>query len=172
MYKKHCSIVPTPDLVETLNEIVSLHSDFTLEQFSEELEKRGYNKLAPSTVHKVLSNIEITCKRICRVPKERNSMQAIAMRKEWAVTFSVLKNKGLEFIFVDESGFNINISRGRGYARVSETPECYIPSKGPNISVVAAMGAKLGLLHEVHTGGMTAVLFSEFIKKLATKVKE
>lgn len=136
------------------------------------IERQGHPKLSASTIHGVLSNMDITCKRICRVPRERNTETAIAERREWAVTFNQLRDCGCKFLFVDESGFNINMSRGRGYARVSETPECHVPAKGPNISLVAAMGEGFGLVHEVHKGGITAVIFAEFLRDISAHIRE
>ena len=73
---------------------------------------------------------------------------------------------------MDESGFNINMSRGRGYARVSETPECHAPTKGPNISLVAAMGEGFGFKYEVHRGGIRAVIFANFLKNISAHIRE
>ena len=72
----------TLELVECLNETVSLHSDYTLVELCNELEKHGHPKLSVPTIHGHLSNMDITCKRICRVPKERNTETAIAERRE------------------------------------------------------------------------------------------
>lgn len=112
------------------------------------------------------SGVSFTCKRICRVPRARNSEREVEERKVWGRTFNLLRIEGARFVFLDESGFNVNMSRGRGYARVSETPECYVPSKGPNISVMAAMSPELGVIHETHRGGVTAALFAKFLDRL------
>ena len=62
---------------------------------------------------------------------ERNTQEAVSMRIEWACTFNELRDTGCEFLFVDESGFNVKLSRGRGYARVGETPSVIVPPRGP-----------------------------------------
>ena len=100
---------------------------------------------------------------ICKCPE-------LATRRErWRGAglgdFSLL-GMGARFVFLDESGFNVNMSRGRGHAGVSETPECYVPSKGPSISVLAAMSPELGVIHETHRGGATAALFAQFLDRL------
>ena len=104
------------------------------------------------------SGVSFTCKRICRVPRARNSEREVEQRKVWGRTFNLLRIEGTRF--------DVNMSRGRGYARVSETPECYVPSKGPNISVMAAMSPELGVIHETHRGGVTAALFAQFLDRL------
>ena len=65
--------------------------------------------------------------------------------------------EGARFVFLDESGLNVNMSRGRGYARVSETPGCCVPRR-LGIPVLAAMSPELKIVHETHKGGVTAAL--------------
>ena len=65
--------------------------------------------------------------------------------------------EGARFVFIDESGLNVNMSRGRGYARVSETPGCCVPRR-LGIPVLAAMSPELKIVHETHKGGVTAAL--------------
>lgn len=170
-HRDRCTKI-APHIVKELASLVSLHSDYTLSEMADYLRNETGVSLAPSTIHRVLKNIHITCKRICRVPKGRNEEIAISQRREWAVTFNKLRDAHCEFVFIDESGFNIFLSRGRGYARVNETPECYGPVKGPNISLIAAMGQKIGVLHELHKGGITAQMFESFLRGIANKIRE
>ena len=147
-------------------DIVSEHQDYTLREMADALVERGFERLSLKTIRGLLRNLSFTCKRICRVPRARNSEREVEERKVWGRTFNLLRIEGARFVFLDESGFDVNMSRGRGYARVSETPECYVPSKGPNISVMAAMSPELGVIHETHRGGVTAALFAQFLDRL------
>ena len=54
----------------------------------------------------------------------------------------------MAFLPCGESGFNISLSRGRGYARAGETPVVSVPPKGPSVTLMAMMGRRLGLIHE------------------------
>lgn len=74
------------------------------------------------------------------------------MRIEWACTFDELRDLGHYFLFVEESGLNVSLSRGRGYARVGESPSVSTPPKGPNVTLIAMMGKQLGLVHKKYIG--------------------
>ena len=137
-----------------------------------ELVKRKGIVLSMSSISSLLKNLEITCKRLYKEPPERNSDESVSMRIEWAFTFNELRDLGCQFLFVDESGFNISLSRGRGYARVGETPNVSVPPKGPNVTIIAMMGLKINLVHEKYIGGVTAKRFDEFLRTNAAKVRE
>ena len=103
-----------------------------------------------------MKNTKTACKRLYKEPPERNSEESVSMRSEWAYTFNELRDLGCRFLFVDESGFNISSSRGRGYATVGETPVVSVPPKGPNVTLIAMMGKRPGLICEKYIGGVNA----------------
>ena len=170
--KRKSRIIITPDIVQKLFNIVSKNPQHSLREMREELIKKEEITLSLSSISALLKNMEITCKRLYKEPPERNSPSYNSMRIEWAHTFKELKCLGCKFLFVDESGFNVSLSRGRGYARVGESPSVVVPPKGPNITLIALMGKKIGLVYEKYIGGVNAKTFEDFLTSAAPKIKE
>ena len=50
----------------------------------------------------------------CEGPSRKKHPEAVSMRIEWAYTSNELRDLGCNFLFVDESGFDVSLSRGRG----------------------------------------------------------
>lgn len=94
------------------------------------------------------------------------------MRIEWAYTFNELRDQRCNFLFIDESGFNVSLGRGRGYARVGESPSVIVPPKGPNVTLIALMGLEVGLLYEKYVGGISAKTFDQFLRAKAPIIKK
>ena len=152
--------------------IVSKNPQYSLRETREELMKEEEIRMPLSSISALLKNMEITCKRLYNEPPERNSPSYNSMRIEWAHTFKELKCLGCKFLFVDESGFNISLSRGRGYARVGESPSVVVPARGPNITLIALMGKRTGLIYEKYIGGVNAKTFESFLISAAPRIKE
>ena len=137
--RERCAKV-TPDIVKSLTDIVSAHPQYTLREMHSDLIEKKNITLSTSSISSLLRNLQITCKRLHKEPPMRNADSAASMRIEWACTFNELRDLGCNFLFIDESGFNVSLSRGRGYARVGESPSISIPPKGPNVTLIAMMG--------------------------------
>ena len=170
--RRESTVKVTPNIVRALSEIVSRNPQYSLREMRAELIEKENVTLSTSSIFSLLRNTEITCKRLYKEPPERNSSQSVSMRIEWAYTFNELRDIGCQFLFIDESGFNISLSRGRGYARVGESPSVTIPPRGPNVTLIALMGTRIGLLYEKYIGGVNAKTFEDFLISAAPKIKE
>ena len=76
----------------------------------------------------------------CEGPSRKKHPEAVSMRIEWAYTSNELRDLGCNFLFVDESGFNVSLGRGRGYAGVGESPSVIVPPRGPDVMLIASWG--------------------------------
>ena len=170
--KRESTTKIAPAIVQSLSDIVSRNPQYSLREMRSELMKKDGITLSTSSISSLLKNMEITCKRLYKEPPERNSSSSISMRIEWAYTFNELRDLGCQFVFVDESGFNVSLSRGRGYARVGESPNVTVPPKGPNVTLIALMGTKVGLLYEKYVGRVNAKVFEEFLINSAPEIKK
>lgn len=66
---------------------------------------------------------------------DRNTPLLAQERMEWALTWRYLERAGAKFICIDEAGFNLHLSSGKGC-----TPEIVVPkNKEKNISLLAAL---------------------------------
>jgi transposase len=63
------------------------------------------------------------------------------------------------YVYIDESGWNLHLPRRKGRAPVEENG-----SKGPNITLIAAVSPNFGLIHHVvRLGGTNRDVFSQFM---------
>ena len=108
----------------------------------------------------------------CGSPSRKKHPEAVSMRIEWAYTSNELRDLGCNFLFIDGSGFNVSLSRGRGYAGVGESPSVIVPPRGPNVTLIAMMGLEIGLLYEKYVGGVSARAFDQFLRAKAPIVKK
>ena len=87
-----------------------------------------------------------------------------------ACTLSESGDAGCQLTSADEGGFSANLSRGRGDARERETPGVTVPPRGPDVTIIALMGLRSGILCGKHVG-VTAEHLASF-KRESTDDKE
>ena len=137
--------VVTREIVADLQEIVDIFPDTTLSEMSQLL-LTAYDHEHPSvasTIGHVLSRLQVTNKRIVVVPSDRNTPLAIQRRVEWAVTWMALDRAGVQFVYLDESGFNLSLARANGWAFVSVTPEVVrLANRWRNHSLLACLAPR------------------------------
>ena len=69
----------------------------------------------------------------------------------WACTFNESGDAGCQFTSADEGGFSANLS-GEGDVRERETPGVMMPPGGPDVTIIALMGLRTGILCGKHVG--------------------
>ena len=91
--------------------------------------------VSTSSISRLLLNEKITVKRTQIIPVERNSPRTIELRFDYVNKFYELSREiiNINFIYADESGFNMHITNEYGRARAGVSPIAEIPaSKGKN----------------------------------------
>ena len=131
----------SPKIISDLSSFILDHPQATQEDMRAEIIRTSSTTLSRTSISFILRNIDITCERIAKYP-EGNTDGAVSMRIEWACTFNESRDVGCQFLFIDESGLNVSLGRGRGYAGVGVSPSVIMPPKGPNITLIAPMGSK------------------------------
>ena len=111
--------------------------------------------------------MKITNKTIVRVPADRNTPELAQKRIEWSITWRYLADTKAKLIYIDESGFNLHLTSGKGWAIVGFTPETNVcTNKGQNISLLAAMtqGKKIDCYH-IKRGSITSEVIVEWMER-------
>ena len=130
----------TTESIERLQDFIDEHPESTLKQMKEFLESSFDISPDTSTISKLLSNLKITNKTIVRVPVNRNTPLLAQKRREWALTWRYLERGWAKFVYIDEAGFNLHLTKGTGWAIVGFTPEVQVPrDKQKNVSLLAAL---------------------------------
>ena len=108
------------EMIAKMMEIVEEHAEYTLVQINTELRSALPHKpvVTESTIAKTLKNRLIVLKKLETVPQDRNREDILQARKSYAEWLLNVVNgiNHTELIFVDESGFNLFLSRTRGRA--------------------------------------------------------
>lgn len=128
-----------------LIKLVDKTAHITLSQMFEKLSRKfpGEITMSRSAFYRfVREYCALTIKKLNKFPEYRTLDETIKKRKE--AVDSWLKDKNMDFekncVFVDESGFNLYISRGKGWSVKGEPSIAHVPrAKGTNISLIGAI---------------------------------
>ena len=125
--------------------------------------------LSTSSIFSLLRNTEITCKRLYREPPERNSSQSVSMG--WS-GHTHLRTEGLGANSCpSRKGFSTSLSRRRGMQE-QERHQASRHPRGPNVTLIALMGLRIGLIHEKYIGGVNTKTFEDFLTGAAAGIRE
>ncbi|CEP08441.1 hypothetical protein, partial, partial [Parasitella parasitica] len=133
-------------LVQIIDEKPSIVLDEMMEKLTSEFE--GLN-IARSNLHKfITTSCRISLKRAHFQPEERNCEAKIEERFQWVTE---LLKTDVDYlsncVFIDESGFNINLKRAMAWAPVGETPVVKTPkTKAKSHTIIGAISA-LGVVN-------------------------
>ena len=107
---------------------------------TESMENPNIVKMSQSSVSTVINKLGYRYLRISKAPVNRNTELARKKRVVWDDTFLQLSHARVQFVFVDESGFCLGMTRTRGYGVVGGTPEVVVQKiRNPNHTAIAAM---------------------------------
>lgn len=116
-----------------------------------------------STVCRIVKSMDYTRKALTLVPINRNSNQNKALRNEYARFISDIRDE--QFVFIDESGFNLHLSRRFGYSQKNTKAYIGVPnSKGVNVSLICAIDINGIVAYKIKTGSFKSLDFVSFIE--------
>lgn len=94
--------------------------------------------MSQSKISRTLKEMEITRKRLVRVPSERNSANTILARQVYARALTSISMSKL--VYLDETGFNLHFNQSYGYSPKNVKAYMTFPAnKGQKISLMAAI---------------------------------
>jgi transposase len=122
--------------------------------------------VSTTTISRYLKDEDFTTKKLYIEPAPRNTPELILERCIYSQ--EMISYEEGQLIFIDESGFNLWMRRGRGRAKKGKRVIVRVPkSKGANITVIGAISPRYGLLHsEVRLGSTSGDVFATFIQDL------
>ena len=128
------------------------------------------SEISVGSVRELLKSLGYTRKKVTKHYEKRNDLRTINSRFIVAQKFIQYLNDGFEFIFIDETSFNKNLSPLYGYAKKGSKCIIKTPPKGENYSLIAAMTANKMLAFQIFKGSVKANDFGAFISQLFTKI--
>ena len=161
--------------VETTRRIKQLiveEPTITQTQIANILEEEGFEnqrikKLSQSSLSIIIKKLGYKFLRLSKAPVNRNTELARKKRVIWGETFIRLAKKRVQFVFIDESGFHLGMTRTRGYAPVGSTPEVVVEKiRNPNHTAIAALIVGYPMYVEVISGACDNEKFQVFCTNL------
>ena len=113
-------------------------------------------------ISRIIEKLNYTRKRLSKLPEGRNLPENLEKRREYVL--SAINHQDSDFIFVDETGFNLHTNKYYGYA----PPNCKafktVPNnRGRNCSLICAMSLRGIIAYKIIPGSVNSKIFSEFI---------
>jgi len=165
--KKRMNQTPTKlndEQLQVLEHLVEENNDATLEELRDLLEQKTGVRIGRSTVDRMLSKLDLTVKKKTLHPTEKESDRVQQERAQfWQLVQGILAKN---FIFIDESGINLALTRIYARAPRGKRARGKRPQKrGKNVSLIGAIGLK-GLITQVSLLGATdGLTFEAFISQ-------
>lgn len=153
-------LIDEPELKE-LRQLVEEQPDATLEEFRDRLRQRAQVDASLPMVCRALQRLGLPRKRKRFFAQERNAKKRRAFRRK------VQKLEPEKFVFIDEMGANINLSRRYARAPKGQRVEEALPQNTPaNVSVAGALGARKLLAACCIEGAFDGEAFAAFIEQM------
>ena len=138
----------------------------TLALLNEKIYDRFGVKVAHQTISNHLDNQFYSLKAIRHAPENGNSPENIEKRQLYVQSLLHIKSTNMPICYMDETNFNIHISRTRGRSRIGD--RCSVvsaASKGANVHLIGCISS-LGLIHsELRRGSFTKELAQEWMRQ-------
>lgn len=149
------------NLILNIKSILMVDPAATLLTLKEQLELRNIF-VAKSTISRAIKSMGYSRKRLFIVPEERNNIELINKRQIYCRQVELIPDENL--IFIDETGFNLHLSKKYGYSPINS--KCYITApanRNKSISLMLAIG-KMGILgYELREGAFNGDHMINFI---------
>jgi transposase len=151
---------------------IQVNPTLTLQEIVNDRINQGDPQISVATLERYLDYEVITFKQTTDQNQQRNSQAVKAQRTQYAQWF--LGNQQMNFIYVDEFGFNLSTQRRFGRAPAGQRAIQITPAnQGSNVSVVAAIQRGVGLvLFEEKEGSFDALRFEAFIQRLVAHYQQ
>lgn len=124
--------------------------------------------------------MKITWKNVLKIPQDWNTLEVLEQRAEYVRATVHYSNRNV--VYVDESGFNLHISKSKGRSLAGEPATVSLAPKGPRVSLMACL-SRNGIVHtrlvcrttseingEQRKRGVDAEEFRQFLTDLSQKI--
>lgn len=136
-------------------------NSFNQKEIADELERKNI-LISQPTISRMLKNMNYTRKRLVKVSAERNSPVNINIRQEFARNIEFICDSN--FVFLDETGCNLHITRNYGYSPVNTKAYKVVKgNRGQNISCMVAIKNSGVIAYKIKDGAFNGESFLEFI---------
>ena len=152
----------TDDIKLLICSLVDANCTITLKQVVKKVRDTTGVALSDTTISKVLTGMLYSTKKVQVEAQARNSPENKEKRKEYAAWFQSASDE--DFVFIDESGFDLWQTRTRGRAKVGCPAKRVVDSqKTPHVTLMFAVAPHHGVVHsQIIRGGTKKSVMQDF----------
>ena len=159
----------TDQQIDFVIQQISNNSQLTLKELLDLAINNGYPEISISTLSSYLKLKLITYKQIHYIPQQRNAPRTKEIRIEYCRW--VLQNQQLHFIYIDEFGFNLGLTRTKGRSPKGQPAFAYsVLQRGGNVSVIFAIDENGLINFLIHESAVKKDDFTTFISIVLEEV--
>lgn len=135
------------DMILFLKSLLVEDCTLTLKTLKERLFLEFSISVCATTISNYIESFNFSIKRLSKVSISAVTEKLIKERKDYSSWFLEAKNEGMNFIFFDETGFQVTMRKSHGRSEKGKKAVCITPGiKSRNKTVMACMWNQ-GLLH-------------------------
>ena len=121
--------------------------------------------ISQPTVSKKLKMLNITRKRLIRVPLEKNLDRVINLRYQYAREMENIDLSNI--VYMDETGFNLHTMSNYGYSAVNTKAYAAVPgNRGINISLLCSISLRGVVGYRIKEGAFNGDLLLEYLENV------
>ena len=123
--------VLTPEALIFLLTLIEENSQLTIQDLVNQLKEKLGIDISVSSLDRALAKMEITWKNVLPIPVSWNTPEVLKSRAEF-VAQNLLPFSTKNYIYVDETGFNLRIKKSKGWALSGHPATLSVLPKGKN----------------------------------------
>ena len=165
----------THDLLNEIDNFVMLYPSSTLKEIKEHIATTKHICLSIGLIHKALQRLKITLKVSNRLLDRVNSETTLAARENYARNFNLITPiDNTKVIFIDESGFNLHLTRRFARSRSGTRAPTVVPTiRSRNVSLILAANASRIIHYKiVDNSTCNRSIFATFCQELIAKIQQ
>ncbi|KAJ0404134.1 hypothetical protein ATCC90586_005041 [Pythium insidiosum] len=144
---RHSLVKVTVPMLTALEQYIEEDCTITLEQMRVRLMEDVNVALSTSTVSRYTVGMTYTMKELRREMSPMNSPDNKQARHDFVVKLKEHRAAGSMIVYLDETNYNVYISRNRGRARTAERAVVkFTPSPGQNLQIQCAVSNCMGIV--------------------------
>ena len=128
-------------------------------------------QISISTLSRICKEKKITTKNLETIPKSKNTLSVLDNRYTYVREIMLLESDLYTFIYVDETGFNLHVSRKRGRNLIGKRAVVQLPTqRGGNLSAWAALSSNKLIHFKSQLKPFNSVTFIHFLNEMYEKL--
>lgn len=138
----------TAEVTAAVTQMVDNNCSVTLKQITNKMYDEHNIRLSSTSINRILTGSLYSMKKMQLMPEARNSADNKRKRQVYATWFQGVSDE--DFIFIDESGFDLWQARVRGRSHIGERARRVVDNqRKPHLTLILAIAPHHGVVHHI-----------------------